>query len=141
MDFDSMVSGKGEAAGDRFSKDEYEGVLIALVNPESKSIETRHGETDAAFCDYIVVLEGEDKDTVFRNSALFGAILVPEVTNAAGQIVAGRIGKGTAKNGQSRPWIWEDPSKAERDDVISWFKENGEDDGEGGLKLPDPDND
>jgi hypothetical protein len=137
MDFGSMVSGKGESMGDRFSKDEYEGTLLALVNPEAKDIETRHGETTAAFCDYIVVLEGEDKDTVFRGAALFGAVLVPEVTNAAGAIVAGRIGKGTAKNGQSQPWIWEDPSDDERDEVIKWFKANAEDDGEGQILLPE----
>ncbi len=141
MDVAGMVSGKGEGtgAGDRFSPGDYENVLITLVNPTLKTdVDTQYGPCDAAFCDYIVVLEGDDKGVVFRGSALWGAALVPEVTSASGLLVAGKITQGTAKKGQSAPWLWEDPSEAEREEVVAWFKENAVDDGQGGINLPQP---
>ena len=82
-----------------------EGHLL-IVEPQEVIIEmqTSMGTADAVRCTVHDVTDGETHlDTLF-----FSRALVSSLRNRIGERVLGVMGKGTAKPGQSAPWILED---------------------------------
>lgn len=104
---------------------DFEGSLL-LVKPTSKEegISTSFGPADAIVAD-VVVLDGEEAnadpytDVYVFQKALQGQLKAKVGT---GRYVLGRLGKGTAKPGQSAPWILQDPTEQDKDTARTYLK-------------------
>lgn len=96
---------------------DFEGALL-LVKPTSKeeAISTAFGPADAIVAD-VVVLDGKDAaaepytDVYIFQKALQGQLKAKVGT---GRFVLGRLGRGTAKAGQSAPWLLQDPTEDDK---------------------------
>lgn len=116
---------KPSQAGEGFRSADHVGELVVFIGTNLEpEVKTAFGVTSAARVDVTVPLDGDEAGTVYRNSLLFGKVLVPSLTNADGDIVVGRIAMGEAKPGQNAPYILEDPSKKEEKAVLQWLEEN-----------------
>ena len=133
--FTDMIGGSGDARADRFDKLEYENVLIAVIHPYGKQVDSQFGETTAAFMKYIVVLEGADAGRVFEGAALFGTVLVPALLDADSAIIVGKLVQGKAKGGHNAPWLWEDGSADDFAVAGAWFDANAKKDADGTIAI------
>lgn len=95
---------------------DYEGQLL-LVTPHEveKDISTAYGPADAISCT-IAVLDGEDAGETFEAVRVFQKALQGQVRPkvGTGRMVLGRLGKGTAKSGQSAPWLLAEPTEEDK---------------------------
>jgi hypothetical protein len=104
---------------------DFEGSLL-LVKPtcEEKEIPTTFGPADAIVAD-VVVLDGKEAnvepytDVYVFQKALRGQL---KAKIGTGRYVLGRLGKGTAKPGQSPPWILTDPQDKDKDTARVYLK-------------------
>lgn len=87
-------------------------LLYIKVNTFTAAVQTTFGPTDTVSVD-IAVLDGAKKGTVTEDALLFPKVLVSSLKKYAdtGQIVLGRLVRGTAKPGQSAPWLLEAPTQ------------------------------
>jgi hypothetical protein len=94
-----------------FDKKEHEGHLCIFVEPKAEEMTTRYEkEATAARCSYTCCLECR---SVVSDALLFGAVLVPQLTNGGEELVVGKLGQGEAKAGQNAPWLLWDPTEEE----------------------------
>lgn len=100
--------------GEKFTAAEAEGHLLIVKPTEYRTeIPTANGVKDAVAID-VVDLDVIDPATggpkVARGALWFGGMLVGGLKTQIGQLVLARMGKGTAKPGQSAPWVLNDAS-------------------------------
>lgn len=99
---------------------------LLLIKPVAKEdeIPTSFGPADAIVAD-VVVLDGKQAsadpytDVYIFQKALQGQLKAKVGT---GRYVLGRLGKGTAKPGQSAPWILTDPTEADKEGARVFLK-------------------
>lgn len=132
------ISKPSSQQGSGFRPSDFVGALVVFIGCHLEpEVNTAYGKTSAARVDIAVPLDGEDAGEVFKDSLIFGKVLVPSLTNADGDIVVGRIAKGDAKPGQNAPYILEDPSKKEEKAVLEWLEENIEETERGAYEVID----
>jgi len=109
--------------GERWDKEEDLGELVAFVNIDSADVDTEHGPATAAEVDYIVILTGDDKNKVYENQLVFGAMLAKAIYGAdsINGIVLGRLAQGEAKKGRNAPWLLEPATKKDHTKQEAWF--------------------
>lgn len=92
----------------------HKGALI-IVEPLSfeSGIQTSFGVADAVKAN-VVVIDGPGAGEKYDETLVFPKLLAAQLKNQIGQRVLGRLGQGTAKPGQSAPWIL---SEASADDI------------------------
>jgi hypothetical protein len=96
----------GGGGGSGFNTADHEDHLLACIGITlEEQMQTRFGLTDAARVETIVCMDEMHK---YEDSLLFGAALVPRLTDNDNDIVVCRFVKGEAKAGQNPPWIPED---------------------------------
>jgi hypothetical protein len=101
--------------GDKLPLDELTGALLLFtVKSVETGIQTTFGESDAVKCD-VAALDGSHKADVFADTLIFPRVLRSQLAGQVGGMVLGRLGKGTAKPGQSAPWILADPTDDDKD--------------------------
>ena len=111
--------GKG---GDRVPLDELVDTLLAFqVHSVEREIETSFGPSDAVKCD-VHALDGDHKGDAWHDTLIFPRVLQSQLSGKVGGIVLGRLGKGTAKPGQSAPWQLDDPTDADRQIGMKWWE-------------------
>ena len=92
------------AGGDRIVYAELEGALLLFtVIAQEHGVETSFGQSDPVRAD-VAVLDGAHKGEVFSDALIFPRLLISQLRSEVGEMVLGRLGKGTAKPGQSAPW-------------------------------------
>lgn len=95
---------------------DYEGCLL-LFTPTGteKEVSTAFGPADATRTD-LAVLDGNDAGEAHTGVLVFQKALQGQLRAAVGtgRMVLGRLGKGTAKPGQSAPWLLADPTEADK---------------------------
>lgn len=104
---------------------DFEGSLL-LVKPTAleEEISTTYGPADAIVAD-VVVLDGKEAnpepytDVYIFQKALRGQLKAKVGT---GRYVLGRLGKGTAKSGQSAPWLLQDPTDGDKETARVYLK-------------------
>ena len=88
----------------------------ALLIIEPKSIETGiktvHGEASAVKAD-VSVVDGPKAGVTYVDTLIFPKVLQSAVKGSMGDMVLGRLGQGTAKPGQSAPWVLTDFTDAD----------------------------
>lgn len=92
--------------GDQVKIPELLGALVLVyVREVREGITTPYGEKEAIACD-LHVLDGPKAGEISENSLIFQGALIGALRGATGgDPVLGRIGQGTAKPGQSAPYI------------------------------------
>jgi len=79
---------------------------LLIVEPSEivKDINTNFGVTDAIRAN-VTVLDGTDAGKKYDDTLIFPRVLQSQLNSRIGQKVLGRLGQGTAKPGQSPPWM------------------------------------
>ena len=80
--------------------------MLLMVEPiaQESGIKTAYGESDAVRAD-VVVLDGPEPGRQYLDTLVFPRVLGQQLSRSIGKKVLGRLGQGTAKPGQSPPWM------------------------------------
>lgn len=106
-------------------KDHVGSLVIIAVNEFFEKMSTSMGERDTIKAE-IAVVDGPGKDKRFPDGLLFGAKIVPQLrAKLGGAPVLGTIGRGTAKAGQSAPYILIPASDEDKAKASNWVKAHG----------------
>ena len=101
-------------AGEGINLKDYLGALLLIeVHAHEQNIPTVHGDSSAIRAD-VAVLDGTGKGNTYEDTLLFPKVLQSQLKRAVGLKVLGRLGQGTAKPGQSPPWVLSDPNEADQ---------------------------
>lgn len=102
--------------GDTFTPDDAKGRLL-IVKPIDyrASVTTKLGDKDAISVN-VVDLDDHDPTTsevghIYMGALWFSKVLVGSLKSQIGSTVLARMGQGTAKAGQSAPWILQDATQ------------------------------
>lgn len=84
------------------------GALL-IIEPLSveTDIKTVHGSASAVKAN-VSVVDGELAGTVYAETLVFPKVIQSAIKGSIGTLVLGRLWQGTAKPGQSAPWILDD---------------------------------
>lgn len=96
---------------------------LLLIEPLSieEKVNTSLGEKDAVRAN-IAVLDGKLAATEFADVLIFPRVLQGQVRSRIGQKVLGRLGQGTARPGQSPPWILAEATEADQQLGLRWLQ-------------------
>lgn len=103
------------AKGDRINWDDLNGTLLIFhVHSVETGIETSYGPSDAVKAD-VTAVDGAHAGEKWEGALVFPRVLQGALASkvGSGKPVLGRLGKGTAKPGQSAPWVLDDPTDAD----------------------------
>jgi len=105
------------------------GALV-LVKPFENvaDIKTVHGPSNAVRAD-VIVLDGKgsvDAETVYSDTLIFPKVLQSQVKGSIGGMVLGRLGQGTAKPGQSAPWMLSEAVPADKEIGLAYLAKSTE---------------
>jgi hypothetical protein len=121
MGFSGKFS-RPSSGGSRFTKDDHLNHSIVFVEPELETITGgQYGDSDAARCSFVVCL---DCSTVYADALIFGAALVPALTDGAEELVIGVLGRGEAKGGHSAPWLLFNPNDGDQARAEAYFEKH-----------------
>lgn len=88
-------------------------LLLFKVHAVESGIKTVHGDAQAVRAD-VIVLDGDQADTVYADTLVFPKVLISQVKPRVGGMVLGRLGQGQAKPGQSKPWVLSEATEADK---------------------------
>lgn len=91
---------------------ELNGALLLITVHGVEKINTAYGPSDAIRCD-IDALDGPSRGDTYTDTLLFPKVLYGQLKASVGGKVLGRLGQGTAKPGQSPPWILAEATPAD----------------------------
>lgn len=97
-------------------------ILVEPVSLEEK-VQTVHGPSDAIKAN-VHVLDGAGAPESYAETLIFPKILVGQLKSQIGQKVLGRLGQGTAKPGQSAPWVLNEASAEDIAKAEAWVAQN-----------------
>lgn len=100
---------------------DHKGALL-LVEPHSfeSAIQTSFGPADAVKAD-VHVIDGEGAGETYTDTLIFPKLLVSQTKSQVGAKVLGRLATGSAKPGQSAPWLLEEASPADEEKARKWL--------------------
>jgi len=103
---------------------DHKGALL-LVEPISfePQIATSFGAADAVKA-HVHVLDGTGSGASYSETLIFPKLLVSQTKGAIGEKVLGRLSQGTAKPGQSAPWLLSEATPEDITKAEAWVKEN-----------------
>jgi hypothetical protein len=102
------------AGGDKLPLDQLVGALLLVeVREQTGEIQTTFGPATAIRAD-VHVLDGARKGERYDDTLIFPRKLQSQLRGSIGGMVIGRLGKGTAKAGQSPPWQLDAASEADK---------------------------
>jgi hypothetical protein len=102
------------AGGDKLPLEELlGGLLLFTVHEQMPEMQTSFGPATPIRAD-VAVLDGHLKGQVFDDALIFPRKLQGQLRGAIGEMVLGRLGRGTAKAGQSPPWELSPATEADR---------------------------
>lgn len=94
-------------------------LLITPLSVEEK-VKTILGEKDAVRADVVDLDAGEE----YTDVLVFPRVLQGQLRSRIGQRVLGRLGQGTAKPGQSPPWVLEDFAPRDAKKATAWVEQH-----------------
>jgi hypothetical protein len=119
MTFDPKKPSAGKSGYDKHAHDDH---LLIVIEPKLEQVTTRFGDADTAHCSYIVCLD-HDAPVIEADSMIFGAALVPALTDAGDELVVGRLGQASGKTGHNF-WLLYDPSEEDMKSAKEWLDSN-----------------
>jgi hypothetical protein len=123
--------------GNKWNKEDHAEHLHAFVGlHDAPRQQTQFGEQDAVVCDYVVCL---DDNFIGTDVLVFGVAIVPALLDAIdNDVVVATLGRGTAKPGQSPPYLLFDPNDDELARAQQWFDDYSTQTKSGKLILEPP---
>lgn len=118
---DDMFDGPGSATGISWS--DYEGrLLLVKAHEKDVTVNTSFGESKAIRAD-VTVLDGPGSPEEISDTLIFPKVLQSQVSGNAGSGKSnlGRLGKGTAKPGQSAPWMLGEPTEDDKNTARAYM--------------------
>lgn len=99
---------------------DHKGALL-LIEPVSfeSQIPTSFGATDAVKAT-VHVIDGPGAGESYDDTLIFPKILVSQTKAMTGKKVLGRLSQGSAKPGQSAPWLLEEATAADIATAEAW---------------------
>lgn len=91
-----------------------EALLLFTVHEQMGEMQTSFGPATPIRAD-VAVLDGPHKGQVYDDALVFPRVLQGQLRPSVGGMVLGRLGKGTAKAGQSAPWMLAAPTDGDRE--------------------------
>lgn len=91
------------------------GRLLLITAESEETVQTAYGESKPVRAS-VVVVDGPNGPEEYADTLIFPRILAGQVRGniGTGRMNLGRVGQGNAKNGQSAPWILQDPTDTDR---------------------------
>jgi hypothetical protein len=115
----NFTFGRPSSGGSGFTKDEHLEHALVFVEPElTETTHPTYGDGQAARCSFVVCLTC---DLVFADPLIYGAALVPALTDSGDELVVGRLGRGEAKPGRSPAWVLWNPSDDDLEAAREYF--------------------
>ncbi len=109
------------SAGAGIAWADHNGALLLIeVHAQETGIKTAFGDTDAIRAN-VVVIDDEDKVERYDDTLIFPKILQSQLRSKVGQKVLGRLGQGTAKPGQSAPWILAEATEEDKKAGVAYL--------------------
>jgi hypothetical protein len=102
------------AGGDKFPLADLDGSLLRIeVIKQHMNVTTTFGPSNPVEAN-VVVLDGASKGSEYAATFIFPKVLCSQLApSAGGKPVLGRLGRGTAKPGQSAPWMLTAPTEGD----------------------------
>ena len=101
------------AGGDNLPLADLLGALLRIdVTEALTDVQTSFGPANPVRAN-VAVLDGDKKAEEYDDTLIFPRVLVSQLKPNVGKVVLGRLGKGTAKPGQSAPWTLGAPTEAD----------------------------
>lgn len=100
---------------------DHKGKLL-IIEPQSfeQGIPTAFGDADAVKANvHVITGPGESED--FPEALVFPKLLASQLKGQIGKKVVGRLGTGTAKPGQSAPWLLEEATAEDLTKAQEWL--------------------
>ena len=96
---------------------------LVLIEPQAveAEVETAYGQTEAVRAD-IAVLDGDNKGEVYSDALIFPRLLVSQTRSKIGAKILARVTQGTAKPGQSPPWILGEASADDQQTGVKYLE-------------------
>lgn len=96
--------------GDKLPLADLEGALLRIDVLEALTdVATSFGPANPIRAN-VVALDGRNKGDDYDDTLIFPRVLASQLKGSVGKVVLGRLGKGTAKSGQSAPWMLSAPT-------------------------------
>ena len=112
------------APGSGITWADHKGALLLIeVTDFHSGIKTSFGEADAVEAN-IHILDGAGAGEDYTGALIFPKLLVSQTKGAKGKKVLGRLAQGTAKPGQSAPWLLQEASADDVTKAEAWVKSN-----------------
>jgi len=86
-------------------------LLIKPLEVES-NVQTVHGATSAVRVN-MIVLDGAQTGREYADALVFPRMMQAQIKSRIGQMVLGRLTQGTAKPGQTAPWVLAEATPAD----------------------------
>jgi hypothetical protein len=101
--------------------DDHKGALLVIEPKEFEAnIPTTYGFADAVKAD-VYVIDGPGAGSGYNDTLVFPKLLVSQLKAGVGTKILGRLGQGTAKSGQSAPWLLEAATPADQATGEKWL--------------------
>lgn len=100
---------------------EHKGALL-IIEPLSyeEGIQTSFGAANATKAN-VHVLTGPGESEDYNEALIFPKLLASQTKSQIGKKVVGRLGQGTAKPGQSAPWLLEEATPDDLAKAQEWL--------------------
>lgn len=103
-----------------------EGSLLLFRPTGTRSVATAYGESDAVEAT-VGVIDGANAGDVITGALVFPKILQSQLTPSINKtMVIGRLGRGTAKPGQSAPWVLNEYTQEDLQAVQEFYNKNSD---------------
>lgn len=104
-------------------KEHLGSLLLVEVLAQEHGVNTAHGPADPVRAN-IAVIEGTKAGETYDDALLFPKVLISQLKGQVGQKVLGRLGQGTAKPGQSAPWVLNEATPEDIAKAEAWVQQN-----------------
>lgn len=114
-----FVSAAAPSGGIKF--DDFKGALF-IVEPLSQEtgVQTAFGSADPVRAN-VHIITGPDSSEDYPDTLIFPKVLAGQLKTQIGKKVVGRLGQGTAKPGQSAPWLLEEATADDIAKAQAWL--------------------
>lgn len=98
---------------------------LLLVEPLSfeSQVQTSFGPADAVKAN-VTVIDGAGAGEFYESTLIFPKLLVSQTSREINNKILGRLGQGSAKPGQSPPWLLNEASADDIAKAEKWVAEN-----------------
>lgn len=97
-------------------------VDVLSVEEHVPTVHTKPGEKSPAVKADVFVLDGASQGEEFLGTLIFPKILQSQLGRSVGRKVIGRLTQGTAKPGQSAPWMLAEATEADNAAGEQWLQ-------------------